>query len=67
MPMAESYEEFISKLREKNVDFLYFGIAEVGLRREFQYLINLKVKHPGLEVVVFFKVLPSVLYRVLKQ
>ena len=67
MPMADSYEEFISKLREKNVDYLYFGIAEAGLRREFQYLIDPKGKHPGLEVVVYFKNPPSVLYRVLQQ
>ena len=67
MPMADSYEEFISKLRENKVDYLYFGIAEAGLRREFQYLIDPKGKHPGLEVVVYFKDPPSVLYRILKQ
>jgi len=49
------------------VDYLYSGIAEAALRREFQYLIDPKVKHPGLEVVVYFKNPPSVLYRVLKQ
>ena len=67
MPMADSYEEFISKLREKNVDYLYFGIAEAGLRREYQYLIDPKQNHPGLEVVVYFQDPPSVLYRVLKE
>jgi len=66
MPMADSYEEFIKKLKEANVDYLYFGIAEAGLRREFQFLIDPKGNHPGLEVVVYFKDPPSVLYRVIK-
>jgi hypothetical protein len=64
MPMADSYDEFISKLRESKVDYLYFGIAEAGLRNELQYLIDPKGKHPGLEVVVYFNNPPSVLYRV---
>jgi len=66
MPMADSYDQFIKKLREENVDYLYFGIAEAGLRRELQFLIDPKSKHPGLEVVVYFNEPPSVLYRVLK-
>jgi uncharacterized short protein YbdD (DUF466 family) len=67
MPMADSYDEFIKKLREEHVDYLYFGIAEAGLRREFQYLIDPKKNHPGLQVVVYFENPPSVLYRVLKR
>jgi len=67
MPVADSYDEFITKLREEHVDYLYFGIAEAGLRREFQYLIDPKKNHPGLEVVVYFKDPPSVLYKVLNQ
>jgi hypothetical protein len=66
LPMADSYEDLISKLRESQVDYLYFGIAEAGLRREFQYLIDPKGDHPGLEVVVYFKDPPSVLYRVVR-
>jgi hypothetical protein len=66
MPMADSYEEFIAKLKESNVEYLYIGIAEAGLRREFQFLIDPKGNHPGLEVVVYFKDPPSVLYRVIK-
>jgi len=66
MPMADSYEEFIAKLRESNADYLYIGIAEAGLRSEFQFLIDHKSIHPGLEVVVYFKDPPSVLYRVIK-
>ena len=66
MPMANSYEEFIKKLREENVDYLYFGIAEAGLRRELQFLIDPKSKHPGLDVVVYFTNPPSVLYRLEK-
>ena len=67
MPMADSYDEFIKKLREEHVDYLYFGIAEAGLRREFQFLIDPKSNHPGLKVVVYFKNPPSVLYKVLKE
>jgi len=67
MPMADSYEEFIKKLKEADVDYLYFGIAEAGLRSEFQFLIDPKDNHPGLEVVVYFKDPPSVLYRVLNE
>jgi hypothetical protein len=67
LPMADSYGELISKLRESQVDYLYFGIAEAGLRREFQFLIDPKGNHPGLEVVVYFKDPPSVLYRVMNE
>jgi hypothetical protein len=66
LPMADSYEEFITKLKESNVDYLYFGITEAGLRREFQFLIDPRINHPGLEVVVYFTNPPSVLYRVVK-
>jgi hypothetical protein len=66
MPMANSYEEFIKKLKESNTDYLYFGIAEAGLRNELQFLIDPKGKHPGLDVVVYFNNPPSVLYRVIK-
>ncbi len=66
MPIANSYDEFIKKLKESNTDYLYFGIAEAGLRNELQFLIDPKGKHPGLEVVVYFNNPPSVLYRVIK-
>ena len=64
LPMADSYEEFITKLKESGADYLYFGIAEAGLRSELQFLIDPKRNHPGLEVVVYFYNPPSVLYRV---
>jgi len=67
MPMADSYEEFMTKLRNENVDYLYFGIAEAGLRSELQFLIDPKRNHPGLEVVVYFNNPPSVLYRLIKK
>ena len=67
IPMADSYNELIRKLREQDVDYLYFGIAEAGLRREFQFLIDPKGVHPGLEVVVYFEDPPSVLYKVLNE
>ncbi|HEY6437764.1 MAG TPA: glycosyltransferase family 39 protein, partial [Ignavibacteriaceae bacterium] len=67
MPMADSYNEFMNKLRKENVDYLYFGIAEAGLRNELQFLIDPKGNHPGLEVVVYFMNPPSVLYRVMRE
>jgi len=67
MPMANSYGEFIKKLRENNIDYFYFGVAEAGLRSEFQFLIDPKGNHPGLEVVVYFTNPPSVLYKVIKN
>lgn len=66
LPMADSYDEFIVKLKESGTDYLYFGIAEAGLRKELQFLIDPKSNHPGLEIVVYFKNPPSVLYKVLK-
>ena len=33
MPMADSYNEFMTKLRNENVDYLYFGIAEAGFKK----------------------------------
>lgn len=66
IPVAENYEDFISKLRKENVDYLYFGVYEAGLRDQFYFLIDPKSNHPGLEVVVYFKDPPSVMYRVIK-
>ena len=67
MPMADSYDEFITKLKESNVDYLYIGTIEAGLRREFQFLLDPKSSHSGLEVVVYFNDPPSVLYKVIRE
>jgi hypothetical protein len=67
LPMANSYEEFIEKLHQYNVDYLYFSTIEASMRREFQSLLNPKSNHPGLKVVVYFNNPPAVLYRVLKN
>jgi len=67
LPMANSYEEFIEKLRGYNVDYLYFSTIEASMRREFQSLLNSKSSHPGLKVVVYFNNPPAVLYRVLND
>jgi hypothetical protein len=67
IPMADSYEEFISKLREQEVDYLYFSTIEASMRRQFQFLLNPKQNHPGLEAVVYFENPPAVLYKVLLQ
>ena len=65
LPMANSYEELIEKLRQNNVDYLYFSPIEAAMRREFQSLLNPKSSHPGLKVVVYFNNPPAVLYRII--
>jgi hypothetical protein len=67
LPMADSYDEFITKLREQQVDYLYFSTIEAAMRRKFQFLLNPKQNHPGLEAVVYFESPPAVLYRILPQ
>jgi len=67
LPMADSYDELLSKLKESKVDYLYFGVAEASLRNEFRFLLDRKGIHPGLEVVVYFNNPPSVLYRVMYE
>ena len=64
--MADNYEEFVQKLKQKNVDFLYFSPIEASMRRELQVLLNPNSNRPGLEVVLYFNNLPSVLYRVVQ-
>ncbi|NWF49233.1 MAG: glycosyltransferase family 39 protein [Ignavibacteriaceae bacterium] len=66
LPLVNSHEELISELNKKNVDYLYFSPVEAGLRREFMYLLNPNLQHPGLETVVFFNNPPAVLYRLKK-
>ena len=65
LPMADSYEDFISKLKEQQVDYLYFSTIEAAMRRQFQFLLNPKQEHKGLETVVYFENPPAVLYKVL--
>ncbi|MCH6573821.1 MAG: glycosyltransferase family 39 protein [Bacteroidetes bacterium] len=67
LPMANSYEELIEKLRQNNVDYLYFSPIEAAMRREFQSLLNPKSSHPGLKVVVYFNNPPAVLYRIIND
>ena len=66
MPMADSYNDFIAKLKEEKVDYLYFSPIEAAMRRKFQFLLNPKSNHPGLKVVVYFNNPPAVLYKVIK-
>ncbi len=65
LPMADSYEEFIGRLREQQVDYLYFSTIEAAMRRQLQFLLNPKQNHPGLKAVVYFENPPAVLYKVL--
>ena len=67
MPMADTYDELISKLKEKKVDYLYFSTIEAAMRSQFQSLLNPEENHPGLEVVVYFDNPPAVLYKVIYE
>jgi len=67
LPLAENYNELLEKLKENNVDYLYFSPIEEAMRREFQSLLDPKLAHPGLEVVVYFNNPPSVLYRIIND
>jgi len=65
IPMADTYEGLLSKLKENNADHLYFSTMEAAMRRQFQSLLDPRQSHPGLEVVVYFENPPAVLYKVL--
>jgi hypothetical protein len=67
LPLAENYNELLEKLKENNVDYLYFSPIEAAMRGEFQSLLDPKSAHPGLEAVVYFNNPPSVLYRIIKD
>ena len=54
IPMADTYEELIAKLKENNVDHLYFSTMEAAMRRQFQFLLDPRQNHPGLQVEVYF-------------
>lgn len=67
LPLTDNYDELISKLRENNVDYLYFSTIDALARRQFQFLLESDKKHPGLEPVVYFNNPPTVavLYKVI--
>ena len=65
--MADTYEELIAKLKENNVDHLYFSTMEAAMRRQFQFLLDSRQNHPGLQVEVYFENPPAVLYKVLND
>lgn len=67
LPLANSYDELISSLQKNEVDYLYYSTMEAAMRPQFQFLLNPKQNHPGLQPVVFFKNPPSVLYKVLNE
>jgi hypothetical protein len=67
LPMADSYNELLIKLREMKADYLYFSPIEAAMRQEFYDLLNPKVSHAGLKVLVYFNNPPAVLYQVMKE
>jgi len=65
--MADTYEELIAKLKENNVDHLYFSTMEASMRRQFQFLLDPRQNHTGLETVVYFDNPPAVLYKLVDK
>ncbi|MBT8387562.1 MAG: glycosyltransferase family 39 protein [Ignavibacteria bacterium] len=67
IPMADTYEELITKLKENKVDHLYFSTMEAAMRRQFQFLLDPRQNHTGLETVVYFDNPPAVLYKLVDK
>lgn len=66
LPVVSNYSDLIKYLREKKVDYLYFGIYEAYTRDTFYFLLDPQINHPNLQTVVYSDYPKSVLYRVIK-
>lgn len=64
MPLENSYESFLEKLKKDSVDYLYISPIEAASRPQFRPLLDPNSNHPGLSTVVFLRNPPSVLYKV---
>jgi len=64
LPTAGSIPELVGKLRRRNVDYLYFGGAEVYTRRNLRDLVNPGIQHDGLKMMAYSKEPLSVLYKI---
>ena len=64
LPMANSYDELISTLKSKKVDYLYFGMYEAQMRPEYRALLDITINPPGLTRVIYSENPRSVLYRI---
>lgn len=62
LPFVDSPEELIRQLKERKVDFLYFGPWEFIMRPELQGLIDPARYWPGLQRIAYTNDPPSVLY-----
>jgi len=65
--MADTYEELIAKLKENNVDHLYFSTMEASMRSQFQFFLDPRQNHTGLETVGYFDNPPAVLYKLVDK
>ncbi|HEU4389979.1 MAG TPA: glycosyltransferase family 39 protein [Blastocatellia bacterium] len=64
LPVVDSPDELIRRLKAQNVDYLYFGRAEYALRPGLRALMDPNRTWPGLTRVVRSDDPPSFLYRV---
>jgi len=67
IPYVKNYPDFISKLKEKEVDYLFFGAMEAGTRRPVQALIDPRnAPQSDLKALYYSQNPPFVIYKVLR-
>ena len=64
LPFVNSPDELIRKLKEQNVDYLYFGPMEFFMRPELKVLIDARRTWPGLKKIATSNDPSSVLYEI---
>jgi len=64
-PMVDDYDSLIAVLKKDDVEFLYYGSAEIVYRPQFVYLLNIDTAaHPCLLPLCLTHKPPAVLYKV---
>lgn len=64
LPFVHSPDELIRKLKEQNVNYLYFGPMEFFMRPELKVLIDTRRSWPGLKKIATSNDPSSVLYEI---
>jgi 4-amino-4-deoxy-L-arabinose transferase-like glycosyltransferase len=65
LPFSDSYSEFIKKLKDAKIDFLYFGGYEASARPKLKFLLNKNQKLTGLQPILWLNDPPTVLYKII--
>ncbi len=64
LPAAPTYDQFIDKLKQDKVDYLYFGQYESSTRSELKDLLDTTNTHKGLRPLFMLEKPRAVFYRV---